>query len=217
MDLSLPVRNGTLTPPSQREIIRINTYYRRPGHWQASWISMSCHTASHVDSPLHVLANTPTIGEMPIEAFFGEAVLIDVSGAAGPNYPVSAKDLEPYGSEIREGDIVVIRTGWSDKMWGLEAYFTESPYLTNDAAEWLARRHPKAVGFDFFQEYRARFTDFAPSDFETHRILLGAGIALMEGFTNLGKLDRRRFKLFAVPIKITEAEAAPARFFAILE
>ena len=50
-----------------------------------------------------------------------------------------------------------------------------------------------------------------------HRVILGAGIVIMEGLTNLGALPRQRVPFQAPFYKIADNEGAPARFFATLE
>ena len=47
-----------------------------------------------------------------------------------------------------------------------------------------------------------------------HRVILGAGIVIMEGITNLGALDPQRVPFYAPFYKIEGTEGAPARFFA---
>ena len=53
-----------------------------------------------------------------------------------------------------------------------------------------------------------------PEDFAMHRVILGAGVVIMEGLTNLGALPRRRVEFAAPFYKIAGTEGAPARFFA---
>jgi kynurenine formamidase len=45
-------------------------------------------------------------------------------------------------------------------------------------------------------------------------VILGAGIVIMEGITNLKALPQRRVPFFAPFYKIEGTEGAPARFFA---
>ena len=92
--------------------------------------------------------------------------------------------------------------------------FTQSPYCPPVAAQWLVDRGPKNIGFDFFEEYCARLPDFSSEDFPMHRVILGAGVVIMEGLTNLGALPRRRVDFAAPFYKIAGTEGAPARFFA---
>jgi len=168
---------------------------------------------------LHCFEDGITTAEIPLDRVCGTAVVLDCS-YVGPRSPVSAADLERAAArvEMRPGDILLVRTDWTDRMWGrFPEFFVNSPFLTLDAAEWLVAQHPKAVGFDFFEEYSARLLDFTSEDFVVHRRLLREGIPLLEQATNLGLLGDRRVSFFAAFYKIRGTEGAPARFFAILE
>ncbi|MGH7416080.1 MAG: cyclase family protein, partial [Candidatus Rokuibacteriota bacterium] len=102
-----------------------------------------------------------------------------------------------------------------DRMYGRwPDYFTQSPYFPPEVAQWLVDRGPKNIGFDFFEEYCARLPEFTSEDFAMHRVILGAGVVIMEGLTILGALPRRRVEFSAPFYKIAGTEGAPARFFA---
>jgi kynurenine formamidase len=90
----------------------------------------------------------------------------------------------------------------------------ESPYLTSDAARWIADREPNAVVFDFFEEECGISPDFTSEDFVVHRELLGRGIPLIEQATNLGAIGADRFTLFAPFVSLSGVEAAPCRIYA---
>lgn len=214
VDLSVPVDATTISPPSQARRVEIEYAHRKPGWWQASWISLSPHTGTHVDSPLHVIEGAPAIGKIGLDRVVGEAILIDLTDK-GPNSPITSEDLKKYEKKILPGDIVLLRTDWSDKKWGTDEYWNDSPYLTADGAKWLANKKPKAVAFDFFEEYSARLKGFKPEDFVVHHELLGSGVIIIEHLTNLGKLTKGRVEFFAAPLKLMVTEASPARAFAI--
>ena len=216
VDLSVPITSRTGSAPPQGRMTSIEKY-TKPGteHFQGSWLSTSAHVGSHVDSPLHVVKDAPAIGEIPLEWMMGEAVVLDLRPVEA-NQPIEVRHLAPHADKIRPGEIVVLRTDWSDRVWGGPEFWTESPYLTEDAAHWLAANKPKALAFDFFEEYIARFKDFTSDQFVVHLILLKQHrITLIENITNLGALHRDRVLLFAAPLKIMETEGGPARVFAI--
>ena len=216
IDLSLVVDNTTQGPPSSNSKVEITPMRRGPGHWQASLIHGSIHSGSHVDSPRHVMADAPLMSEIPLEQLIGTAVVFNLPDTR-PNYGITIEDLQSCGVQVQAGDIVLIRTDWSDKTWGTPDFFTESPWLTPEAAAWLVGFGPKAMGFDFSEEYIAgRTADFGSEDFVTHRAILGQGVIIMEGLTNLGALPSTRVDFFAPFYKLA-AEGAPARFFAIVD
>ncbi len=59
--------------------------------------------------------------------------------------------------------------------------------------------------------------DFTSEDFKMHRVILGAGIVIMEGITNLGALPHRRVHFYAPFYKIAGTDGAQARFFATVK
>lgn len=216
IDLSAEVDNETGVPPPSPLKVEITTGYREPAHWQGSWMSVSTHVGTHVDSPLHVVAGAPTIGRIPIERTIGEAVVLDLTPIEA-NEAIGPEHLEPHRAKVREGDIAILRTDWCDRMWKKPEYWLDSPYLTKEGAEWLAEQKPKACAFDFFQEYVGRFKEFNTRDFVVHDTLLPKGILLIENVTNLGALTQDRFMLYAVPIRLMTTEGAPARVYAVEE
>lgn len=216
VDLSVPVTSGAASAPPQGRTTTIEKY-TKPGkeHFQGSWISTSAHIGSHVDSPLHVVKDGPAIGEIPLAGTMGEAVVLNLS-PIDANQSIEPRHLEPHASRVRANDILILRTDWSDRKWGVVEFWTESPYLTEDSARWLAARKPKAIAFDFFEEYIGRFKDFTSDQMIVHLILLKQHrITLIENITNLGSLQKERVLFFAAPMKIMETEGAPARVFAI--
>jgi arylformamidase len=218
IDLSVAVNSNTMSPPSTNIRVEITPHRRGPGFWQVSSVNQGLHTGAHIDSPLHVFKDGITTAEISLDQVIGEAITIDLS-FVDANHKITIDDLKHGGSDqVRKGDIVLLRTGWTDKMYGKwPDYFTQSPFFPPESAEWLVAKGPKSIGFDFFEEYCARLPDFTSEDFPMHRVILGAGIVIMEGITNLGALPRQRVPFFAPFYKIEGTEGAPARFFAKID
>lgn len=218
VDLSVPIGEDTLSPPSVNLQLTLTSFHRGPGFWQASKVEMLLHTGSHVDFLRHVQVDGETAIDVELERVSGEAMVIDLSHA-GPNHPISVSDFEEREINVRPGEIVLVRTDWTEKQWGnFPEYYMESPYCTQEAAQWLVDQGVKAIGFDCFSEYCARLPDFTSEDFIIHKVILENGSILMQQMTNLSKLPTdQRFKFFAPFIKMRGAEGSPARFFAILD
>ena len=133
---------------------------------------------------------------------------IDVAGRK-PG-PLTTEDLEPHLERIRSGDIVFL---YSDnaKNWGTDAYWTGWSYPDAQAAGALIERGISAIGFD------GPSADPVDSQtFDLHRIWLGAGRMIIENATNLDQLPRRA-RVVVAPLKVRDANGAPARIFALLE
>ena len=218
VDLTVPIGEDTLSPPSVNLQLKLTSYHRGPGFWQASKVEMLLHTGSHVDFLRHVQEDGETAVDVELERVFGEALVVDLSHVEA-NHAISVEDLESKALNIQEGDIVLVRTDWTEKHWGnFPTYYMESPYCTPEAAQWMVDAGAKAIGFDCFSEYCARLPDFTSEDFIIHKVILEGGSILMQQMTNLSNVPvNKRFKFFAPFVKLRGAEGSPARFFAILD
>ncbi len=91
---------------------------------------------------------------------------------------------------IKEGDIVLFHTGMSDMF---------------DKVEYFVERGVKMVGMDMCSP------DYEP--YAVHKILLGNNILIAENLTNLAQLKGKKFKVFALPLKL-QVDGAPTRVIA---
>jgi arylformamidase len=218
VDLSVTVSSDTQGPPSTDVRVALEPKRRGPGFWQVTHLYESLHTGAHVDSPLHCFVDGKALIDTPLEQVIGPGALFDLS-VIGPQQAVTAEALQQADPGLQAGEIALLHTGWTDRMYGtFPDYFTQSPYLDPGGADWLVAHGPSSVVFDFFEEYMARFPDFTSEDFVVHRKLLGSGITIVEGATNLGALKgKRQVQVFAPFFKIAGTEGAPARIFALVE
>ena len=108
------------------------------------------------------------------------------------------------GSRPAPGAVLLLMTGYNDRRWGSPDFWERSPWLSLEAAEYLASTEPALVGLDF-QTERPRDGQFA-----VHRALVDRGGVLCEYLFNLDRVDEETLFL-ALPIKIAGVEAAPVR------
>lgn len=214
LDLSVTVDERTVGPPAAGSPpVVFETVTKGPGHWQSSRISALLHTGSHVDAPLHVVADQRAIDGVALEEVIGPAVTLDLHDVS-EREAIDEDRLRAADPGVVEGEIVVVRTDWTDRWWGrFPDYYTRSPFLTEAAALWLASLRPRSVMVDFFEEECAVTPDFTSEDFVVHRALLGAGIPIIEQATNLRAVGTR-FLLRAPFVLLGGVEAAPCRIFA---
>jgi arylformamidase len=184
-----------------------------------SVLTLVVHAFTHVDTPLHMLPGKTPINAVPLNQLVGPSAVLDLS-FVDSNEAIRRKDLEKAGKHILPGDIVLLKTGWDLKRdWNTREFWTESPYLEEGAAAWLAGQEIKAVGFDFPQDYAIRETHLRhpiAEEMPTHHFILRKGIYLIEYLCNLHRIKANRVKLFVLPLKIEGAEAAPARVVAVM-
>lgn len=85
IDISRPVRPGMPVYPGDPETVL--TTVAAPGAgvdgWRVSALSMSLHAGTHVDAPLHLLAQGAGIDQLPLEIFCGPAQVAAAESLAG--------------------------------------------------------------------------------------------------------------------------------------
>jgi kynurenine formamidase len=187
------------------------------------------HGGTHVDAPLHFAQGAQAVDQIPIERFFGAAVVVDVVAQSerDPDYQISAADLmaaERDQGEIPADAIVLLRTGFS-RRWPDAARYLGTiarsadavrdlhfPGLHPDAAKWLiANRSIRAIGID------TASIDYGQSTlYETHRTLFERNIPAFENLAALERMPLRGASIVALPMKIGGGSGAPLRAVAIL-
>jgi len=218
VDLTVPIAEGTPSPPTVDFPLRMTSMQRGPGFWQASRVEMLLHTGSHVDFTKHYLEDGETADQVALDRVIGSARVVDLTFVQ-PGYVITAADLQANAPAVADGDILLIRTDWTNQRWGqFPEYYVDSPVCSPEAAEWLAAKNLKAVGFDCFAEESAKSNPFSPEDFDVHRIVGDSGAILCQQLYNLALLPPDDEFLFLAPfVKLAGGEGAPARFFALVE
>jgi kynurenine formamidase len=173
-----------------------------------SELRMVCHSGTHVDAPLHVVADGEAIDEITFDRLSGPGVVLTVRPQ--PDGLIDVADL--VTADVRRGDIVVIDSGW----WRLidDPLYQHHPSLTVEAAVALAARGVKLLGVDFATPDLAVHLRPEGFDFPVHRALLGAGVLVAEHLTNLDELPPGRAEFMFVPLAIAGGDGAPARVLA---
>jgi len=213
-------------PTSQNFIYEQTRNAARDGSTMHVIHQMTTHTGTHIDTPLHFVVGGKTVDQLPIEAFTGEGVVIDLSHKkAGEE--ITVDDLSVFDQEINAGDVLMIYTGWGSKIGYTPEYLFEWPYLAEESAMYLVDKRVKAVGIDGLSigGWDGDLPGHGPiarkgSPAETHRILLGADIILMEALTNLDRVleggsSNRAYFIYA-PIALKGAEGGPCRALALM-
>jgi len=153
------------------------------------------------------------------------AVVLDIAAVKGvdcmqPAEEISVSDIEKAlaltGAEVRTGDAVLIRTGWS-KHWSDAATFNGlrggMPGPGEKAARWLVSRGVTLVGSD-----TPGFECLPPPGTSVHAIMLvDEGIHIMENLNleDIAPTRSPRVLFVALPLRLTGSTGSPIRPIAI--
>ena len=198
-DLSYPFENQMPVYPGDDPVVLSQRRSVPKDGYTAYTLQTGLHAGTHLDSPLHFLAEGDMVGELPLDRFLGRGCLLDVRGENPIRY------RPEYATLVGRAAIVLLWTSWS-RHWGTDAYYAQHPVVHEELADFLVGRKIKLLGMDLPSP------DEPP--FLVHQKLLGAGIPLLENLTNLEQLAQvRDFEVMAFPLKIG-AEGSPVRVVA---
>ena len=242
-DLSHPFGSGAPLWPYFPDVRIERFHYHAKSGVLSQQITTFMHCTTHTDAPAHVIEGTAFTDQVPLSSYFGTGVVVSIPKDKWE--VISAADLEAARPAIREGDIVIVNTGWH-RYWGdSRRYFVESPGTYREAGEWMRDRRVKAFGIDcqaldhplgtaigdqpngplipsVLAEYEAHTGRRAQDDFPDwepcHRALLGNGII---GFENVGgQIDAvtgRRCTFAAFPWRWVGGDGCIVRLVAMLD
>ena len=210
IDLTHELDSGTPVYPGDEAPVFEDAFTLENDGFREKRFTMFSHTGTHMDAPAHMMPGAPALDELPLSRFAGSAYVMDISGRPA-GFRIEAEDIERRGNSVRGNDFLVIKTGW-EGFWGVPDYFAGFPVLTPRAAELLAGWDMKGVGLDCLS------ADPVDSpDYPVHRVLLGAGLVIIENLANLDALSSSVFHLSCFPLKIRDADGSPVRAVGIID
>jgi arylformamidase len=183
-------------------------------------LTLGSHTGTHIDAPYHFFKKGKKIDEFPVQRFVGDGVQIDLTAKSDRDL-IEPGDIEPYESEIAEGDFVVLRTG-RDKYFGTPRYYLH-PYLSAEGARLLVKMGISLVGIDamnvdptYFGSIESdssarHLPDEEEYGYPVHDILLGNDILIVENLCNLDKIKTVKGVYSFLPLKLKDSDGSPIR------
>lgn len=168
----------------------------------AQGFKMAAGIGTHIDAPYHFFRDGKTIDQLSDGV--APAVLIEGHTLA------DLEKFEKAHGPISPGSFVIMKTGW-EKYWGQPELYRLFPTVSKEAAEFLLKRKILGLGVDTLSP------DGPGSDFPVHKLLLGAGVVIVENAANLDVLPPRGWFILFLPIKIKGGAEAPMRLIALIE
>lgn len=203
LDVTKAVQSDMVTWPGQPQTERYRlSSLDEGGSSNVSALTMSVHSGTHMDAPLHFLKDGADIAAAPFEAMFGPVRVAEIAGAT-----ISAAELETYearAGELKTGERLFCKTANSSRDWLTEPFNEHYVAVDAEAARFLAGRGVRVVGVDYLSVAPFRNT------VDTHRTLLGAGVWVIEGL-DLRGVGEGHFEMAALPLKLVGGDASPLR------
>lgn len=197
-DVSVAVRIGTPEWPGDAPFgCGWTTRIAEGASVNLSYVSGSPHVGTHADAPRHVHDAWATSEALPLSAFIGEALVLDVSALGTGPLPLAEDDPRLTGVER-----LLLRTGRTIADGRFPA---EWPVLAAGTAAVLAARGLRLLGVD------APSVDGRESkSLDVHHALFGGGAQVIENL-DLRGVPEGRYELIAPPQRLVGLDAAPVR------
>ena len=171
-------------------------------------IDMVANTGTYVDSPFHRFADGADMSELALTSLAELPGVVARVTDQSDRAISQAVLLASLGDADVRGCAVLVHTRW-DAHWRTDQYFEGHPFLTADAAEFLAHAGAALVGIDSFN-----IDDITDGRRPVHTALLGAGIPIVEHLRGLSQLPLAGFQFSAVPVKVKGLGTFPVRAYA---
>ena len=196
-DISQPLGVRTAVWPGDQSVELGWTMQRRQGDAvNVAALRLSVHAGTHVDGPLHFRDAGATAGAMPLDAFIGDAIVIDARGRES----LDADLLDSV--DLATTPRVLFRTR---ETVDPDAFPETVAAVTTSLVERLGEGKARLLGTDS--------PSVDPVDSKTldaHRALARAGIAILENVV-LTHVPPGRYTLIALPLRLVEADSSPVR------
>jgi kynurenine formamidase len=223
-DLSYALSDKLVAWPGDAKAFeaKVNATIEKNGYFTRSFWMLE-HYGTHMDAPAHFPPGKTTLEKIPVEKFFGPAVILDVRSEAerNPDYQLTVKRIERWEEthgKIPAGAIVVLRTGWASRWPDAARYRNQDangtmhfPGFSVDAAKFLLERKISGLGCDTLS-----IDPGNSADFPVHHLVLGADAFQLENLADLKDLPEAGAFLIAAPIKLEGGSGGPVRVFGLV-
>ncbi len=152
IDLTIPLGIGTPAWPTYEPLQM--KYFKRlaPNGANGQLLTHSNHVGTHLDGEIHFYTPGKDIAELELDFLMHEGVVVDLSDAVG-DYDIYTSKMVEDRVEVREGDILIIHTGYHHYGWDQPAadevrYMVKHPGPDREFAEWAQAKKLRWIGVD---------------------------------------------------------------------
>lgn len=200
IDISVTVQTGMVHWPGDPDItVKRVVEIDKGAPCNVSHMSLGAHTGTHMDGLNHFIPNGKGLDTMPLDATIGPCRVIEIKD----NEAIKPAELKAH--KLKKGERILFKTRNSRRSWKTDAFDEDFIYISKEGAQHLVDCGIQTVGIDYLS-----VGGFKKDGVETHQILLGAKMWIIEGL-NLAKIKPGKYDLICLPVKVLNSDGAPAR------
>lgn len=158
---------------------------------------LSMHTGTHADAPLHIDDAGRSVDELPLDAFVGPALVVEVGDAPSvrPEHVPEYDESGPARVLFKTPASGLASHEWPNAVVPIHPETVR--YLSDNGVVLIGTDAPSVDPLD-------------STDLPAHHALLEAEIVSLEGLA-LAEVSPGPYELVALPLKFSGADAAPVR------
>jgi arylformamidase len=172
-------------------------------------INMGVHNGTHADATFHFDQSGDSIERMPLDAYVGDAVVVDLTkifagteGEFDKTRQIGVGDLEAASAPFEHAPRLLLKTGvWKDS----KVFPDWIPVMAREVPGWLLERRVKLLGLDL-----PSVDPIEAKKLTNHYALAAARIAIVESL-DLSEVESGVYHFAALPLKIAGGDAGPVR------
>jgi arylformamidase len=242
IDITAPITDGMVVWPGDAPVtIRRLASVENGDEYTVSELQLGSHTGTHVDAPVHFLAGTACVHQLPLSSLVGTVAVISVGdevdvitatllSATGlwPPPPPDGGSARASATEGAPGPTrVLFQTRNSATDWARQPFQEQYVHLSPDAAAFLVAAGVRLVGIDYLSvdafacagagaeagAVAATSAAAGATAAPVHMILLGAGVVILEGLYMPRALVQpgSSYELLCLPLLLHGCDGAPTR------
>ncbi len=207
-DVTLPIREGMPVWPNNPEVVLHRIEKIEEGaNSNVSYLGMAVHSGTHVDAPFHFLQTGKTVEGLLLEILIGQVLVVELDDGIDEITQEVVESLQIVDGTKR----ILFKTRnsryWAEKRPDFQRDFVG---IDEGGSRALVEKGVKLVGIDYLS-----ISPFKRSR-PTHEVMLNAGMVIIEGLDLTGIVPGT-YKLICLPLKLQDADGAPARVVLIQE
>jgi arylformamidase len=183
-------------------------FYEEGTSFQIGKIEMVANTGTYLDTPFHRYEDGKDLSEILVE----QTAMLDAVVVKVPYRQTLSISKSYFEGLDLSGKAVLVNTDW-DENWKTDTYYSNNPFLTADAAEYLVSQGVRLVGIDSHN-----IDDVSGNARPVHSILLRNDILIVEHLCNMKAIPENvSLKFSATPPKVKGMGTFPVRAFVMID
>jgi len=198
-----------LDPKTSTRLCKVRRFFQDSSKDYHSDLEVESHLGTHIETPYHYNDNWKDILGLPVTAFMGRGVLLNLQ--CGPKAPITGAILDAADNgRLRAGDIAVLDSPFHCEPFSNDPN-DQRPYLCKESGEWFAEKKVKCIAFGDGAAIEHTVKDAC----DVHEAVMPHDIMFLEVVKNLDQLKSDIFLLIYQPMPIKGLDSCCVRAIAI--